>query len=65
MIIECSDPGLADHWEPPLFFPDKLAGTPIGAGRPWIFEDYDFMKAKISALIVPACVVSMPCGKPL
>ncbi len=43
----------------------ELVGTLIGAGRSWICEDYDLMKAKISALIVTACVVSMPCGKPL
>jgi hypothetical protein len=41
----------------------ELAGTLIGAGRPSVCEDYDLMKAKISALMVSACVVSMPCGK--
>jgi len=43
----------------------QLAGTLIGAGRSWLCEDYDLMKAKMSALIVSAWVVSMPCGYPL
>ncbi len=40
----------------------ELGGPLFGAGRPWMCEDYDLMKARMSALIVSACVVSMPCG---
>jgi hypothetical protein len=42
-----------------------LAAPPHAAtGRSWNYANYELMNDKISALIVSACVVIMPCGKP-